>query len=108
MFDSNGYYKFFILPLILQIIIGRQTKVVNMTVEDQDVTTFALNNIDFQRFQEFWITWYNKKIRMGLWEEQKPFLDYTMHTDFEIGYVQFNTGSRNWAPVEWIIESMFT
>ncbi|XP_075969903.1 uncharacterized protein LOC142972562 [Anticarsia gemmatalis] len=90
---------------LYKIIIGRQTKVVNMTAQDQDVTTFTPNNTDFHHFQEFWITWYNKKLRMGVGEEEQPFLEYVMHTDFDVGYVQFNTMSRNWAPVEWIIET---
>lgn len=90
---------------LYRIIIGRQTKVVNLTAQNQDVKTFKLANMDFQQYHEFWLTWYNKKIKMGVRGDDKPFLVYSMHSEHIIGYVQFNTVTRNWAPVEWIIET---
>lgn len=95
-------FKYF----LLQIVIGRHTKVIDLTSDEQQVTVFALHSADLHH-PEFWITWYNKTIKMGLWGKEHPFLVYPMHTDLKIEYVQFNTLSGNWAPVEWIVESKY-
>lgn len=92
-------------PLELyKIVIGRQTKVLNMTVDEEEVSTYQLNNFELQEWQEFWVTWYNNKLKMGFISDRKPFLVYNLQTRAEIGYVQFHTLSKSWIPVEWVLE----
>ncbi|KAJ8736538.1 hypothetical protein PYW08_007194 [Mythimna loreyi] len=92
---------------VYKITFGYETKVYSWN-DKREEKFFSLTVSDFNEFREFYLTWHNRNIKLGI-IGREPFVDYQKKvTDPIIGYILFRTQCRNGRRshfVEWIIET---
>ncbi|KAJ8735382.1 hypothetical protein PYW07_007002 [Mythimna separata] len=89
---------------LYKLTLGYETKVYR--VDDKQEENFPSRVVsNFHDFREFYLTWHNGKIKLGI-IGQEPFVDYQKKvTDPIIGYILFKTQCRSSQYVEWIVET---
>lgn len=85
-----------------KVLIGEKIKILDY--KGKCITTFDLVDINFEDFQEFWITWHDDLLMLGRGEQSTPLFTVNIDVERHIGFVQFGKMQGQIDPVEWIID----